>query len=75
VAICGRLKAATDRPIWVKANAGLPQVVDGKTVWAQTPKQFASYVPALVEAGASFIGGCCGTGPEFIQAIQEELSR
>jgi len=75
VAICRRLKAATDRPIWVKANAGLPQVVDGNTVWAQTPGEFAAYVPALVEAGASFLGGCCGTTPEFIKAIQEKLSR
>ena len=62
-------------PILEKANAGLPQVVDGKTVWRQTPDEFASYVPALVEAGASFIGGCCGTSPEFIKAIKEKLSR
>jgi len=75
VAICGRLRAATDRPIWIKANAGLPQVVDGKTVWGQTPDEFASYVPALVEAGASFIGGCCGTTPEFIKAVREKLPR
>jgi len=73
VAICRRLKAATDRPIWIKANAGLPELVDGKTVWAQTPDEFASHVPALVEAGASFIGGCCGTTPEFIKAIKEKL--
>jgi len=75
VAICRRLKAATDRPIWVKANAGLPQVVDGKTVWRQTPDEFAAYVPGLVEAGASFIGGCCGTTPEFIKAVREKLPR
>jgi 5-methyltetrahydrofolate--homocysteine methyltransferase len=73
VAICRRLKAATDRPVWVKANAGLPQVVDGRTVWSQTPKEFASYIPALVKAGASFIGGCCGTTPEFIRAVGEKI--
>jgi 5-methyltetrahydrofolate--homocysteine methyltransferase len=75
VAIAGRLKAATDRPIWIKANAGLPEMVDGKPVWALTPDAFASYVPALVEAGASFLGGCCGTTPEFIKAVKEKLSR
>jgi 5-methyltetrahydrofolate--homocysteine methyltransferase len=64
-----------DRPVWIKANAGLPEVVGGKTVWSQTPERFASFVPALVEAGASFIGGCCGTGPEFIRAVRERLSR
>ncbi|NQT15744.1 MAG: homocysteine S-methyltransferase family protein [Planctomycetes bacterium] len=75
VAICRRLTAATDRPIWIKANAGLPTLVDGQTVWNQTPQEFASHVPALVEAGASFIGGCCGTSPEFIKAVKEKLRR
>jgi len=73
IEICRRLKTATDRPIWIKANAGLPEVVDGETVWSQTPEQFASYVPALVEAGASFLGGCCGTTPEFIRAVKQRL--
>lgn len=73
VSICRRLRAATDRPIWIKANAGLPQMTDGKTTYAETPAQFARRVPELVEAGASFIGGCCGTTPEFIQAIRKEL--
>jgi methionine synthase I (cobalamin-dependent) len=75
VALCRRLKAATDRPIWIKANAGLPRVVDGNTVWDQTAEQFASYVPGLVEAGANFLGGCCGTSPEFIRAMKEKLAR
>ena len=70
VPICRRLRAATDRPIWIKANAGLPEMVDGRTVYAQTPERFAESVPALVEAGASFVGGCCGTTPEFIRAIR-----
>ncbi len=74
IAICRRLRAATDRPVWIKANAGLPQVVDGQTVYAQTPDAFAETVPALVEAGASFVGGCCGTTPEFIQAVRRKLS-
>ena len=72
VAICRRLHAATDRPIWAKANAGLPEMVDGRTVYRQTPAEFAAYVPQLIEAGASFIGGCCGTTPEFIKAVAEE---
>jgi methionine synthase I (cobalamin-dependent) len=75
VAICRRLKASTDRPVWIKANAGLPEIVGDRTVYAQTPKQFAACAGALVEAGASFIGGCCGTTPEFIMAIKEELSQ
>ena len=73
VQICRRLSAATDRPIWIKANAGLPQVVDGDTVFTETPEQFVEQVPQLVEAGAAFIGGCCGTTPEFIRAVREKL--
>ena len=75
VEVCRRLHAATDRPIWIKANAGLPEMVDGVVVYRQTPAQFAAYVPQLVAAGASFIGGCCGTTPEFIRAVVEEIER
>jgi len=74
-AICCRLKASTERPIWIKANAGIPKVVEGRTVYTQTPENFAAYVPHLVEVGASYIGGCCGTTPEFIKAVTEELKR
>jgi 5-methyltetrahydrofolate--homocysteine methyltransferase len=75
VDVCRRLHAATDRPIWIKANAGLPEMIDGRTVYRQTPAEFASYVPQLLEAGATFLGGCCGTTPEFIKAVVERLPR
>lgn len=74
IGICRRLRAAAPCPIWIKANAGLPEIVDGQAVYRQTPEGFASLVPDLVEAGASFIGGCCGTSPEFIQAVGRKLS-
>jgi len=69
VGICRRLSAATELPIWIKANAGIPEIVDGQVVYRTTPEKFASHGPALVAAGAKFIGGCCGTGPEFIAAL------
>ena len=75
VNLCRRLRAATDRPIWIKANAGLPELVDGRAVYRATPEEFASYIPALLEAGASFIGGCCGTSPEFIRAVDRTLGK
>lgn len=71
VGICQRLRAATDKPLWIKANAGLPSIVDGQIVYRTTPEEFASHVPALREAGATFIGGCCGTSPAFIRALVE----
>lgn len=73
VAICRRLHGATARPIWIKANAGLPTMVEGKAHYRVTPDEFAGYVPELVAAGASFIGGCCGTSPEFIAAVARRL--
>ena len=69
VEVCRRLHAATDRPIWIKANAGLPQLIDGAVAYRQTPAEFAAYVPQLVAAGAAFLGGCCGTTPEFIREV------
>jgi methionine synthase I (cobalamin-dependent) len=71
IPICRRLRAATGRPIWIKPNAGLPELIEGRTLYRTTPEEFASHVPALIEAGANFIGGCCGTGPEFIRRIVE----
>lgn len=68
-AICKRLRAATDRAIWIKANAGLPKLVDGRAVYETKPDEFASRVPELVQLGASFLGGCCGTNPGFIRAV------
>jgi 5-methyltetrahydrofolate--homocysteine methyltransferase len=81
VAICRRLATASRAvpgpglPIWIKANAGLPQMKDGKTVYNQTPEDFAAYVPQLLEAGASFLGGCCGTSPDFIRAVKKMLEK
>jgi methionine synthase I (cobalamin-dependent) len=73
VPVCRRLAAATDRPVWIKANAGSPEFVDGRPVYRMTPGEYAAYVPQLIAAGAGFIGGCCGTAPEFIRAIRLKL--
>ena len=75
VALCRRLRAATDKPVWIKGNAGLPEMVDGEVVYRTTAAEFAGYVAALVDVGASFIGGCCGTSPEFIRAVAAALGR
>jgi methionine synthase I (cobalamin-dependent) len=75
VPICKRLHSATGRPIWIKANAGTPELVDGGLVYRTSPDEFAAFAGDLIEAGANFIGGCCGTHPEFIKALRKELSR
>jgi methionine synthase I (cobalamin-dependent) len=63
------LRGATKLPLWVKPNAGLPDLEDGRPVYRQTPDEFAQSVPTLIEAGANVIGGCCGTGPEHIRRV------
>jgi len=73
IPICRRLRAVTDRPLWMKPNAGLPTMVEGRAVYSTAPEEFAGQVPELLRAGASFVGGCCGTRPEFIAAIRRQL--
>ena len=69
VPICMRLRASTDLPIWIKPNAGLP-VVEGAAIHYVTSAEFfASHFVALRDAGASFLGGCCGSNPDFIRAL------
>lgn len=67
--ICRRLRAASDLPIWMKPNAGMPELVDGRAVYRTTPDEFAAHGAELVRAGANFVGGCCGTTPEMIRAL------
>jgi methionine synthase I (cobalamin-dependent) len=73
ISICGNLAAATERPLWIKPNAGLPELEGSEVVYRTTPEAFARDVSKLVEAGARFVGGCCGTNPEFIAAVRQEL--
>ena len=68
-----RLAAATALPIAVKPNAGMPKVVDGRTVFTVGPDEFARDIVTLAEAGAIAAGGCCGTCPEHIAAVRKAL--
>jgi len=74
VPTCARLAAATALPIWIKPNAGIPQLVTGEVVYQMTAEEFAGFLPKLEEAGASFVGGCCGTDPSFIAALRQRLA-
>ncbi len=63
-------------PIWIKGNAGLPEIDDaGNTVYRAGPEVFAKAVPELLNAGVRFIGGCCGSAPEHIQAIRTPMDK
>jgi methionine synthase I (cobalamin-dependent) len=67
--ICRRLRAACDLPIWIKPNAGLPTMEGTAVHYGTSAEFFASHYAVLRDAGASFLGGCCGTTPEFIRAL------
>jgi 5-methyltetrahydrofolate--homocysteine methyltransferase len=74
IKVAARLRAATTKPIWVKANAGLPEIEGSRVVYRMSPKEFAQKAGQLVEAGANIVGGCCGTTPEFVQALCSSLA-
>ena len=72
IPICKRLSAASPLPIWIKPNAGLPEVLGGVAHYRTTPAEFAAYAKELFDAGATFLGGCCGTTPAFIRALAQQ---
>ena len=69
------MRKATTLPIWCKPNAGLPELINGKTVYRETPEMMARQLKALVDAGANIVGGCCGTTPAHIRALVQERDR
>ncbi|MBE6356816.1 MAG: 5-methyltetrahydrofolate--homocysteine methyltransferase [Lentisphaerae bacterium] len=60
-------------PLIAKPNAGLPKLENGQTRFSMSPDEFAAAVPALTGAGASILGGCCGTSPSYIAALSSTL--
>ena len=74
IIVAGKLRAATEKPIWVKANAGMPEIEEGRVVYRMTPEEFAAKTRQLVKAGANIVGGCCGTSPQFISALASTLT-
>ena len=68
-------KANKDIPVLVHANAGMPIYDDGKTVFPETPDEMAGLIPRIIEAGANIIGGCCGTTPDHICRVREEVDK
>ena len=62
----------TSLPIIAKPNAGLPNPVDGS--YDLTPAQYAQAMLDCVEAGATLLGGCCGTSPDYLRALRDALT-
>ncbi len=69
--IVERYRSACDLPIFVRPNAGTPKRTRSGWRYPRTPETMAAKLPALLEAGVTMVGGCCGTTPEHIQAFRK----
>jgi 5-methyltetrahydrofolate--homocysteine methyltransferase len=67
------MRAHTDLPLIAKPNAGKPLLKDGKTSYEMRPPAFTAGMAACIDAGATLVGGCCGTTPEHIRHLSESL--
>ncbi len=63
-------REACELPLIFQANAGLPEIEDGKVVYRESPEFMANLAREMIRAGAQIIGGCCGTTPEHIRAFR-----
>lgn len=68
-----RLREFSRVPLIVKPNAGMPEIVDGKTVYNCPPEQFVELIPEFLASGVAIFGGCCGTTAEHIAALSKAL--
>lgn len=68
-----QMKRYANVPVLAKPNAGMPELIDGETVYAMTPEEFALHGRRLVQAGAGIVGGCCGTTPAHITALAQTV--
>ncbi|MBW8011467.1 MAG: hypothetical protein FVQ83_09535 [Chloroflexi bacterium] len=69
--IVATMRDATSRPIIAQPNAGTPRLENGETVFDMSAADFAKGMHECLKAGASLVGGCCGTSPDHIQALAE----
>lgn len=69
VKIISMMKPYAKVPLMAKPNAGLPKLINGKTVFDMKPEEFGSYTKEFIAAGVNLLGGCCGTSPDYIRQI------
>jgi len=69
-----RMAGVTSKPLSAQPNAGLPRAVGDRRIYLASPEYMAQYARRLIQAGVRFIGGCCGTTPEHIRRIREQVA-
>ena len=73
LSVIERMRGVTRLPLAAMPNAGIPRAVDGRTIYMTSPEYMASFARKFVKAGATFVGGCCGTTPNHIRAMKSGL--
>ncbi|MEG9437507.1 bifunctional homocysteine S-methyltransferase/methylenetetrahydrofolate reductase [Edaphobacter sp. HDX4] len=73
LSVIERMRPLTDLPLAAMPNAGIPRAVEGRTIYLTSPEYMASFTRKLVKAGASLVGGCCGTTPSYTRAMRSAL--
>ncbi|APG24415.1 MULTISPECIES: homocysteine S-methyltransferase family protein [Syntrophotalea] len=71
--VLARMRKVCATPLIAQPNAGLPQLIDGRTVFNATPQDMVAYHQRLLDIGVRVIGGCCGTTPAHISAMRQAL--
>jgi homocysteine S-methyltransferase len=73
LSVIERMRKVTSLPLAAMPNAGIPRAVEGRTLYLTSPEYMASFTRKLVKAGATFVGGCCGTTPSYTRAMKSAL--
>ncbi|MBB5339634.1 bifunctional homocysteine S-methyltransferase/methylenetetrahydrofolate reductase [Tunturiibacter gelidoferens] len=73
LSVIERMRPVTTLPLAAMPNAGIPRAVEGRTIYLTSPEYMASFTRKLVKAGASIVGGCCGTTPSYTRAMKSSL--
>src|ERR1700722_13621616 len=73
LSVIERMRPVTTLPLAAMPNAGIPRAVEGRTIYLTSPEYMASFTRKLVKAGASIVGGCCGTTPSYTRAMKSAL--
>ena len=73
LSVIERMRAVTQLPLAAMPNAGMPRSVEGRNIYMASPEYMASFARKFVKAGATFVGGCCGTTPTHTRAMKSAL--
>jgi 5-methyltetrahydrofolate--homocysteine methyltransferase len=75
IMIIREMKTFTDKPLIAQANAGIPEWIEGFSVYKETPEIIAPKAEELIKAGVKILGGCCGTNPSHIKIMREIVNK